>query len=100
MEKKYTVEIRDSNKVILFRSKQVRTPVTMDISEKELPLLKATLRLGAVNDYRIKPFEERKPEDETNEEFNIDEEKEVIIEELVDDEEPKTILEKLIKENN
>lgn len=100
MRKIYKVEIKDRNKKIFYRNKVVRSPVTIEVSEEGLGLLKAEIRQQGVQHYKIHEIfpddtkVEQKPEEE---EFVIAEDKTVIIEEL-NENNPKTILEKLLED--
>jgi len=99
MEKSYKVEIKDRSRQILFRNRVIRTPVTFTVTEKELILLEAEIRHKGIEKYSVMDYSKTEVTipDSKEEEFKIEEEKEVIIEELCE-EKPKSILEKLIKD--
>ena len=98
MEKIYTVEIKDRSKTILFKNRVIRTPTTLDVGERQLNLLKVQFHHRGIENFIIRDQSEDKtiPKDSViDEEFIIDENKDVIIEELCEGQ-PKTILENLL----
>ena len=100
MRKIYKVEIKDRNKKIFYKNKVVRSPVTIEVSEGDLGLLKAEIRQQGVQNYKIHevfPDNSKVKQKADEEEFVIAEDKTVIIEELTE-KSPKTILEKLLQD--
>lgn len=88
--------IKDANKYIRFNNRKVRTPVILEVTDRDLRNLKPVLKM-----YDIKDIEIITPDKEKNdkEAIFIPETKEVAIEELdevVISDDPKTILEKLM----
>jgi len=101
MEKVYTVEIKERSKTILFKNRVIRTPTTIDVGERQLSLLKVQLHQKGIENFIIRGYSEDKiiPNDFViDEEFIVDENKEIIIEELCE-EQPKTILEGLLAQD-
>lgn len=93
---KKLLKIKTPNKVFNFKQKQVRTPAIVEATDGELKFLLVAMKAAGVTDYTIN---EKKETLETSIEdpIEVEEEKEVIIEEL-DDLEPESMLEKLASE--
>jgi len=95
MKKK--LHIKDTNKYIRFKNRKVRTPVILEVTDRDLRSLKPVLKM-----YDIKNIEIIDPKTQQKDEKppEIPETKEVAIEELedvIESDNPKTILEKLMK---
>lgn len=98
--KNYKVEVRDSGKLIFFKTKKVRSPFVVEMSERDLNLFKRTMAANGIEQYEIKEIGEIDSDDFDNEIVVFDEEKEVIIEDIfVEEKEPSTILEKLLRDD-
>ena len=81
--------INDVGKTIYFKNRELRTPVTIEVTNEELIQLEIILKMVNVRDYSIKT----KTYESKIEYIN----KKIIIEELnIKKEDPKTILNKLI----
>ena len=96
MKKK--LHIKDTNKYIRFKNRQVRTPVILEVTDRDLRGLKPVLKMYDIKDIEIIDLKNETSEEEKQPE--IPETKEVAIEELedvIETENPKTILEKLMK---
>jgi len=95
---KKIVKIRDKNRKIHFRHREVRTPVSLEIDDSEIVKLQMAMNMADVRDYSIGPVKKLKEE---KEEYPVDEieKEEVVIEELDinTNNEPKTLLEKFMK---
>ena len=89
------VRIFDRNKKINFKNREIRTPVNIEVTEKELRILHTSLRLAGINDFKVETVIDNK-HTIIDKPILIEEDKKVIIEEL--DEEPKTLLERLGQE--
>jgi len=90
------LKIEDKNSFVYYKNRKVRTPVTIEVDNKELKSLIQSLRMAGIQKYTISPIKEKKEvlvKEVIIEE--LEEEKEVIIEEL--EEESTTILGKLMK---
>ena len=95
---KNTLTINDVGKIIYFKNQEIRTPVIIEVTEKELQQIKISLKMLNIRDYSIKI----KTEEPKIEYIN----KKIIIEELninnkesnkeSNKEDPKSILNKLI----
>lgn len=86
------LRIFDKNKKIHFKNREIRTPVNIEVTEKELRNLHTSLRLAGITNFKVETIIDNKHTIIDNP-ILIEEEKRVIIEDL--DEEPKTLLEKL-----
>ena len=85
---KKIVIINYIGKIIYFKNRELRSPVTIEVTEKELTHLKIVLKMSDIRNYSIE-MKIYKPK--------IEYEKQIIIEELnTKKEDPKTILNKLI----
>ena len=93
---KKTVIINEIGKLIYFKNKELRTPVTIDVTDKELIQLKITLKMTGINNYSIE-MKTYKPKIEYNKQIII-EELNTNTEPIIKKEDPKTILNKLINE--
>ncbi len=95
---KNIVIINDVGKTIYFKNREIRTPVTIEVTKKELQQLKCNLKMVNVRDYSIE-IKSNEPKIEyinkqiVIEELNIKEEPK---KEEPKKEDPKTILNKLI----
>lgn len=85
--------IKDRNKTLYIKNRKVRTPCTIEVTDKEIENLRLTLKMTDVQNYSIHPLSMK--EDKTIFEST---DKEVVIEELesIDLDKPKSILEKLM----
>ena len=98
---KLIVDVKEPNKAISYRNRIVRSPVTFEIYENELKLLKGQLRQLGIEDYVVKPYAPPVEVDTTFDEVLLQNDEEVIVEDLCEElEEPKTILDRLIKDNS
>lgn len=94
MRKKVVIE--DRAKFVRFKNRKVRTPVTLDInSESELKQLIVSMKMADIQNWKVEVRSEK-----TNEviDYDYNEPKECVVEELDDVEEPTTILGKLMKD--
>lgn len=94
MRKKVVIE--DRAKFVRFKNRKVRTPVTLDInSESELKQLIVSMKMADIQNWKVEVRSEK-----TNEviDYDYNEPKEYVVEELDDVEEPTTILGKLMKD--
>jgi len=89
------LKIEDKNSFIYYKNRKVRTPVTIEVENKELKTLILALRMAGIQKYTIGELSDKTDIPVKEILFHIDEDKEVIIEEL--GEEPTTILGKLMK---
>jgi len=95
---KKSLIIKDRNKMIRFRNRQVRTPVILEVTDAEISNLKIALKMADIHNYSVQiiPLKGNKYK------AVLDlEDVEVVIEELdlnSDSLEPDTILEKLMKD--
>lgn len=94
---KRKLHIKDVNKFIYFKNRKVRTPVILEVTDRDLRTLKPVLKM-----YDIKDIAIIDPNKEKGDELRVEEipvTKEVAIEELEDviaSDDPKSILEKLM----
>ncbi|MFW9871515.1 MAG: hypothetical protein ACFFG0_00225 [Candidatus Thorarchaeota archaeon] len=90
------LNILDTNKIIYFKNREVRTPVTIEVTDDELKKLHIALRMADVQNFTITENKvDTKKEDIT---IIIDESKDIVIEELEEvEKEPSTILEELMR---
>ncbi len=89
------LKIIDTGKFIYFKNRKVRTPVTLEVTDRDLKNLHVVLRMAGVQNYEV-VLEENKRIEKVD--VVIDENKHVIIEELkVEENEPLTILEELMR---
>lgn len=90
------LSIKEKNRKIYFKNRELRTPVTIDITDQRLNDVYLAIRLAGITDYVIEttPVEKEPVVDIP---FKVDE-KNVIVEELDSDSEPKSLLESLAKE--
>lgn len=87
--------IKDRNKTIYFKNRKVRTPCTLEVTDREFERLQLSLKMADIQHYSV---------EDINKDIDLDklldlDNKEVIIEELEfesDNEKTKTILEKLM----
>lgn len=95
MKKK--LHIKDANKYIRFNNRKVRTPVILEVTDRDLRNLKPVLKMYDIKDIEIiDPNKENKKDEAPD---LIPETKEVVIEELdeiIASDDPKSILEKLM----
>jgi len=89
------LRILEPNKTIFYKNRQVRTPVNIEITEKELKGLYTSLRLAGITKFNVETII---GDNHTiiDQPILVEEDKKVVVEDL--DEEPKTLLEKLAKE--
>lgn len=87
--------IKDRNKTVYIRNRKVRTPCTVEVTDKEIVNLKKILKMTGIEHFSVKSLDIK--EDAISFDFK---DKEVVIEELdvvnEESEKPKTILEKLM----
>lgn len=87
--------IRDRSKTIYFKNRKVRTPCTLEITNKEFIKLRLSLKMADIQDYELVSFI-KKSEKETDANV-LDNDKEVVIEEIdFDNNKTETILDKLM----
>ena len=92
--KKFLI-IRDTNKIIYFKNRQVRTPVTLKVTDNDLKTLHIALRMADIRDFEVTTED---PNSIEKENIFIEENKEVMVEDLeVEEEKPSTILEELMR---
>lgn len=89
---KKLLKITTTNKMFVFKNREVRTPVTIEATAGELKYLLIAIKAAGVTDFTIDKIT-KKIETVIEESIEVEEEKEVIIEEI--DAEPKSILQKL-----
>lgn len=87
------LKIDDINKFIYYKNRKVRTPVILEVENKELKTLILSLNMAGIEKYSIGPIP-IKVQKEKEVLFHIDDDKQVVVEEL---EEPTTILQKLMR---
>jgi len=85
--------IEDKAKSIIFKNRKVRTPVKLIVSDSELKALKVKMKMAAIQNWKVGAI--KKEEKSEIIDYDYEEPKEVIVEEL--ETEPKTTLEKLMK---
>lgn len=92
------IKITQPNKIIYFKNREVRTPVTLEVTDSDLKNLEVIFKIVDIQDFEVlikKPKIKSQPEVEI---FNFDENEETVIEELeLEEQEPITILEKLMR---
>ena len=96
---KKLVIVHEKNKKFRFKTREVRTPVTLEATDQEIKELKLAFKMSDIQNYTIKDIVKIKEADP----FIELEDKEVIIEELDledSEEERESILEKLMAEKN
>jgi hypothetical protein len=91
--KKFLI-IKDTNKIIYFKNRQIRTPATLKVTDNDLKTLHTALRMADIQNFEITTDD---PIKIIKDEIFVEENKEVIIEELEEKEEPSTILEELMR---
>lgn len=89
------LRILEPNKTIYYKNRQVRTPVNIEVTEKELKGLYTSLRLAGITKFKVETVIDDK-HTIIDHPILVEEDKKVVIEDL--DEEPKTLLERLAKE--
>jgi hypothetical protein len=89
------LKILDRNKVLRFKGRQIRTPVDIKVTEKDLKVLKVILLASDIKNYKLVDEEYKDPIPDLDLEDDIEEN--VIVEELEIGDSPTTILEKLIR---
>lgn len=93
---KKILTIKDRNKTLYFKNRKVRTPCTIEVTDKEIAQLQPTLKMLDIQKYSVKSMS-KEGEEKSVVDVNT---KEVVIEELdfesSKDESSKTILEKLM----
>jgi hypothetical protein len=94
--KTYKLEIKDKNKEIIFRSRIIKTPIRIKISEEDLDSLMDHLRASQIEDYLITEEIVMEEKDDKIDSIMGDEVHVVVIEELTE-RKPKDILKKLTK---
>jgi len=87
------LKIRDSNRFITFKNRKVRTPVTIEIADKDLKQLSIILKMADIQNYEVILEEEIKKKEEIS---VIEENKQIVIEEL-ESKEPSTLLEEFMR---
>jgi hypothetical protein len=85
--------IEDKAKSIIFKNRKVRTPVELIVSDSELKALKVKMKMADIQNWKVGVI--KKEEKSEIIDYDYEEPKEVIVEEL--ETEPKTTLEKLMK---
>jgi len=96
MKKK--LHIKDTNKFIYFKNRKVRTPVILEVTDREIRGLKPVLKMHDIKDIEIIDPTKEETKDEVL--VEIPETKEVAIEELedvIESDNPRSILDKLMK---
>lgn len=88
------LKILDRNKVLRFKGRQIRTPVDIKVTEKDLKVLKVILLASDIKDYKL--VNEKHKDSIPDLVLEVVEEN-VIVEELKVEDSPTTILEKLIR---
>jgi len=53
MEKKYRVDIRTPNKIIFYNRRAVRSPVVLEVTERELKIIQMKIRSDGIEKYSI-----------------------------------------------
>jgi len=100
--KKYIVRVETPGKLIFFKNRKIRSPFTLEVSDSDLELLKATMTSSAIDKYEIKDYKEKEKSenDDVWENVIIPKDKEVVIEEMFikEENEPSTLLEKLLRD--
>lgn len=101
---KKLLKIIDNNRFIYFKNRKIRTPATLEVTNDDLKKLHIALRMADIQEFEVITIDENKIKEKIP--TNIEENKNVIIEELeeqyivieeFEEEEPKTILEKLMR---
>jgi hypothetical protein len=87
------LKIRDSSRFITFKNRKVRTPVTIEIADKDLKQLSIILKMADIQNYEVILEEEIKKKEEIS---VIEENKQIVIEEL-ESKEPSTLLEEFMR---
>lgn len=95
---KILLKIKEKNKVIYFRNRNIRTPVMIELTRNEIKKANLALKIADINDYiyEEKEVEKKIRTSEIRELVKLD--KDVLVEEIELCEEPKSILEKLLKD--
>jgi hypothetical protein len=95
--------IRDNNRMIRFRNRKLRTPVEIELSEKELIQMRIALKMAEIENFEVIDPNERKVEQDEVELQKIDTPPLIIEESKPSDnksnEEPKSLLDKFMKES-
>ena len=76
MGKYYRIKINEPNMFIIYKGRQLRTPINIKIHESELELFKMKIRQLGINEYSIEDFIEENidtPPIEINEEIIVNE---------------------------
>jgi len=92
--------IRDRSKIIYFKNRKVRTPVTLEITDKEVDKLRIALKMADITDFSVESLPSKETSKEIKNNFVVGlEDVGAVIEELDSEtslSEQKTILEKLM----
>ena len=91
------LKIITTNKKFVFKNRDIRTPVTIEATDGELKYLLVAIKAAGVTDFVINKVS-KNIETKIETAIEVEEEKEVIIEELDDISEPNSILQKLARE--
>lgn len=94
---KKLLKITTTNKKFVFKNREIRTPVTIEATDSELKYLLVAIKAAGVTDFIIDKVS-KNFETKIEESIEVEEEKEVIIEELDAVSEPNSILQKLVRE--
>ena len=89
---KKLLKITTTNQKFVFKNREIRTPATIEATDDELKYLLIAIKAAGVTDFTINKLN-KTFETTIEQPIEIEEEKEVIIEEI--DSEPKSILQKL-----
>lgn len=90
-EKRFVVKISDLGRVIVFKNREVRTPVELEVPESQLAEIKAKVRANGISNYSISLARDKSEEEFTIPE--IDDEEEPLEEQ---EEKPKSLLEEFL----
>jgi hypothetical protein len=95
---KKILKIKDRNRTIYFRNRKVRTPCTIEVTDKEIENLRLTLKMTDIQKYSVQTVEDKEdiPTTYLGDEEVVIEELDFESDEVISDEKPKTILEKLM----
>lgn len=95
---KKLIKITQPNKIIYFKNRKVRTPVTLEVTDSDLKSLEIAFKMADIQDFEIVIENLNIKKQSDDEIINFDEDKEIIIEELeIEKDAPKTILERLMR---
>jgi len=99
---KKILTIKDRNRTIYFRNRKVRTPCTIEVTDKEIVNLQLTLKMTDIQHYSVQSVESREniPLTYIGDEQVVIEEIDFESDEEDTNEKPKTILEKLMNGDN